>query len=100
VARCKKVMSNGELYGLCIKCPGCDDLHVLHHDGKGKGWTWNGSLELPTFSPSLLVNYSGVDEDTPVRTTCHSFIKDGRIQYLGDCTHALKDQTVDLPEIE
>jgi hypothetical protein len=24
----------------------------------------------------------------------------GRIQFLGDCTHALAGQTVDLPEIQ
>jgi len=30
---------------------------------------------------------------------CHSFIRDGKIQFLGDCTHALAGQTVDLPEL-
>jgi hypothetical protein len=30
---------------------------------------------------------------------CHSFVTDGRIQYLGDCTHAMAGQTVDLPDI-
>lgn len=91
--KCKKVITNEGLYGLCIKCLGCDDFHVLQHNGKGRGWAWNGSLELPTFSPSLRVDYEGT-------ILCHSFIKDGRIQYLGDCTHALKGQTIDLPEIE
>jgi hypothetical protein len=28
---------------------------------------------------------------------CHSFVTDGRIQFLGDCTHALANQTFDLP---
>jgi hypothetical protein len=31
---------------------------------------------------------------------CHSFLVDGQIQFLGDCTHALAGQTVPLPEIE
>ncbi|MNJ76318.1 hypothetical protein D3C77_735750 [compost metagenome] len=31
---------------------------------------------------------------------CHSFVTDGRSQYLTDCTHALAGQTVDLPEWE
>lgn len=31
---------------------------------------------------------------------CHSFIRDGRIEFLSDCTHALAGQTVDLPDIE
>jgi hypothetical protein len=29
---------------------------------------------------------------------CHSFVTDGRIQFLEDCTHELAGQTVDLPE--
>jgi hypothetical protein len=31
---------------------------------------------------------------------CHSFVTDGRIQFLSDSTHALAGQTVDLPEIQ
>jgi hypothetical protein len=31
---------------------------------------------------------------------CHSFIKDGMIQFLDDCTHALAGQTVPLGEFE
>ena len=31
---------------------------------------------------------------------CHSFVTDGRIQFLGDCTHKLAGQTVDLPDWE
>lgn len=31
---------------------------------------------------------------------CHSFIKDGQIQYLDDCTHRLKNQTVPLKPYE
>lgn len=34
------------------------------------------------------------------RKICHSFIKDGMIQFLGDCTHELKGKTVKLPEVE
>jgi hypothetical protein len=28
---------------------------------------------------------------------CHSFVTDGRIQFLGDCTHHPVGQTVPLP---
>ena len=30
----------------------------------------------------------------------HSYVTDGRIQYLSDCTHPLAGQTVDLPDVE
>ncbi len=46
------------------------------------------------FNPSLLC-----DKDTPERR-CHSFVKDGKIQYLKDCWHKLAGQTVDLPDFE
>jgi len=36
--------------------------------------------------------YPGAD------VVCHSFVTDGRIQFLGDCTHTLAGQTVDLPD--
>lgn len=29
-------------------------------------------------------------------TVCHSFVRDGQILFLGDCTHELKNQTVPL----
>jgi hypothetical protein len=31
---------------------------------------------------------------------CHCFIRDGQIQFLLDCTHALAGQTVPLPPID
>jgi hypothetical protein len=59
-------------------------------------WGWNGSVDAPTFTPSILIHYQG--GDNPM--VCHSFVTDGRIQFLGDCTHALAGQTVELPEQE
>lgn len=82
-----------------FRCPGCGLIHVL--DGR---WTFNGSYELPTFGPafdekgkpspySLLVHHGPGGKEV-----CHSYIENGRIQFLGDCTHAMKGQAVDLPE--
>lgn len=30
---------------------------------------------------------------------CHSFVTNGKIQFLNDCTHDLKGQTIELPEL-
>jgi hypothetical protein len=57
-------------------------------------WTFNGNLEKPTFTPSILVTMPIEGEKPKI---CHSFVTDGRIQFLGDCTHALAGKTVDLP---
>ena len=69
-------------------CPGCKAAHGFHVPH----WTFNGSMEAPTFTPSLLCN--GHDP----ATRCHSFVTDGKIQFLGDCHHALAGQTVDVPD--
>lgn len=83
------------------------------------GWTWNNNVDKPTFAPSVLVTSGHYVPDfgTPGRdrcwctynaehphepTTfhcerCHSYVTDGKIQFLGDCTHNLVNQTVDLP---
>ena len=57
-------------------------------------WGWNGSLTAPTFTPSINVWPEGRARWGYPR--CHSFITDGRIQFLGDCEHELAGQTVAL----
>lgn len=74
-------------------CPGCDSPHRVLTDPPEQAWGWNGDLTAPTFTPSVLVTRPGGIPDR-----CHSFVTDGRIQYLTDCTHALAGQTVPLPE--
>lgn len=102
-------------------CPGCDRAHAFWVGvGEGPRWEWNGSADKPTFSPSLLVRGrtltpKGLEAwqawhaaGKPPRaegtvwdaeeTVCHSFVTGGMIQFLGDCTHDLKGQTVPIPE--
>lgn len=97
---------------LMFECPGCEMAHQVYVTGPTT-WAWNGSYEKPTFTPSILV--TGVKplteeqyatyletqvlpEPEPLR--CHSFVTDGRIQFLSDCTHKLANSTVDLPDCE
>lgn len=88
---------------LRFHCPGCNSHHHVQHGSEiGPNWGWNGSLEKPTFTPSVLVTYEGSDAGTngAPPAVCHSFVTDGRIQFLGDCTHAMAGQTLDLPAVE
>ena len=87
-------------------CPGCGALHApcvragsvdTRAAGLGPVWGWNGSMDAPTFTPSLLVRWPGGRGASTVDEVCHSFITDGHIQFLGDCTHALAGQTVSIP---
>lgn len=89
--------SGGEDWGECwaFHCPGCGYDHPFHVGGDAKAhpqWTFNGSMEKPTFAPSLVVA-----KDDPKRR-CHIFMREGMIQFLADCWHALKGQTVECPD--
>jgi len=59
-------------------------------------WTFNGDVEKPTIHPSIHVWHK--DKKGNKTTTCHSFVTEGKIQYLNDCIHDLKGQTIDLPD--
>jgi hypothetical protein len=73
---------------IVIFCPGCKQSHYF--DGR---WQFNGNLQLPSFSPSLNWNF----EDP--QHACHSWVTNGKIQFLQDSFHSLKGQTVDLPPV-
>jgi hypothetical protein len=79
-----------------FECPGCGCCHRVRVQGPEPVWWWNRSLERPTFTPSLRVRWG----DVKGNQTCHSFITDGRIMFLNDCTHVLAGQTMDLPDLE
>jgi hypothetical protein len=90
--------------GMAIfECPGCGESHGIPVRGDHV-WGWNGSVESPTFTPSILVRYpanpNAIEEFKEWRAErrCHSFVTDGRIQFLDDCTHSLSGKTVDLPD--
>jgi hypothetical protein len=81
-------------------CPGCDEAHGCRVQvGTGVRpnaavWDWNQDRDSPTFRPSLLVHLDGRDGTKK----CHLFVTAGKIQYLEDCWHHLKGQTVAIPE--
>lgn len=103
-------------------CPGCKckhDVNVMPGTPRPL-WTWNDSYTAPTLAPSVHVKtghyVTGAepsvceycirdrDEDPKYNfkscTVCHSFVREGKIEFLTDCTHELAGQTVDLPELE
>lgn len=82
--------------GYWAYCPGCRFRHFINvADNKKPRWSFSGSLDCPTFSPSLLVRYPYALE----QRVCHSFIVNGQWQFLADCTHALAGQTVDMVDV-
>lgn len=109
-------------YHLKFWCPGCQEAHVIGVRPEAvdnPAWNWNGNVERPTFSPSILIRsghyaahykagdpcwctYDKEHQEDPSGfkcVVCHSFVTDGHIQFLGDCTHELVGRTVELPDI-
>lgn len=116
-AKVKRWEGGGQA-GFTFFCPGCRDRHSLRTEG-GASWTFNGDVERPVFTPSVLVTSLQLVRDDAGRWTgdlvldakgeplplrCHSFVgcggaRPGQIIFLADCTHALAGKTVELPQL-
>jgi hypothetical protein len=100
--RIERLENSGTEY-VSFKCPGCREDHTLPVTGP-RAWGFNGDLDRPTLTPSILCRYHAFNEKTEkydqLESTCHSFVRNGEIQFLSDCSHALKGQTVSLKDIE
>ena len=83
-------------------CPACDEMHPLPD-----GWSFDGNLASPTFSPSFkhtgarfpLYTEEGVGEGEKFSWICHYIITAGKVAYCGDCSHDMKDVTIDMPDL-
>lgn len=62
-------------------------------------WDFNGDINNPTFTPSLLNRTGSFAEPTYIDppdippTRCHLFVTNGVINYCGDCTHEYNGKT-------
>lgn len=77
---------------LSFFCPGCELMHTIKVNGL-HSWGWDGRVEDPTFSPSILVTGG----EGGIR--CHSFVTAGVIRFLADCSHRLAGQQVPMPPL-
>lgn len=101
------------IVGGFVECEAADATHIkLHMPGplpnrmlpvitKGNrrgtpNWTWNGDTERPTLKPSILTQ----GEDEHGKHRCHTFVTDGKVQFLADCSHEFANQTLDLLDVE
>jgi len=58
------------------------------HHPYDQRWKFNGDFENPTFRESMLIKRENY--------VCHSYVTNGKMEYLGDCTHELRGKTVPL----
>ena len=80
----RRKTQNGFIY--IFWCPGCNEQHTF--DVRPGEWEFNGNWDNPSFSPSLNL--------LPQGGRCHLFLKDGIIDFLGDCNHHLNNQKIPL----
>lgn len=69
-------------------CPACKTKHAIN-----VSWNITGSDDCPTVNPSVLTTMP------PTDYRCHLFIRNGKIEYCGDCSHDMKGKTVDMEDI-
>lgn len=84
---------------LSALCPACGFEHTFRVDLDGHGnyesdvWSFNGDYDKPTFSPSMGSNTHKLYDHHPI---CHSFLREGVWEFLGDCTHEMANQHVPM----
>lgn len=89
-------VTDGDERYQCLKfvCPGCvaggrdneTGLHLLPVNcaTHTPSWTFDGNLEAPTLSPSILTKGG-----PGMSKRCHSFLEHGLFRFLTDSTHPL-----------
>jgi hypothetical protein len=105
MAKLKPMKREGEIVSHRFECPGCNGgWHNIPTSPKyyvnepiRDVWEFNGDIESPTFSPSVLLHSQYSDKPDYI---CHSFVRNGQIEFLSDCTHQFSGKTIPLPEID
>jgi hypothetical protein len=84
-------LADGRLYGYGFYCPACQELHHYYVAIFQPLWSFNGSMDRPSFSPSLrMLRGNG----------CHLYVTDGQISYCGDSRHAFAGKVVPMVEYD
>lgn len=76
--------------GWWFYCPGCKAGHAF-----GGGWRRSGTLDRPTFAPSLVTFIDGREGGR----VCHLFVRGGQIEFLSDSWHELAGKTVPMEPV-
>ena len=96
-----KLYDGNKYPGLYVfECPGCGCLHFVQTGQPTRFlnivWGFNGDLDKPTVTPSILITSSWQGKE---ESRCHSFVRNGNIEFLNDCTHEMAGKTVELKDI-
>ncbi len=67
-------------------CPACHETHSFDVGEGDDKWRFNGDMDKPSFFPSLRYD------------KCHLILRQGIIEYCGDCLHGYRNMDVSLKE--
>jgi hypothetical protein len=92
----REMCAVGDATHVIINLPGPTGLLALPVILKGTRdgticWTWNGDTELPTLRPSVLNQRKD--------HRCHTWVNDGKAQFLDDSNHEHTGKTLDLLDV-
>lgn len=80
---------------LMLNLPGPLTIRILPTSLKNQNaqnWFWNGNCIKPTLTPSI--------GSRAGKHFCHSFVTDGQVKFLNDCSHEYAGQTLNLLELK
>lgn len=94
-------------------CPGCEEVHFIRTSNGPPCWAFNQNVDRPSFAPSVKITgvqtvvengrWTGEWKRGPdgkaLPCCCHYFLTDGVLIFQNDCTHQLKGQRVQLPDL-
>jgi len=115
----KAILSETNPTHVGFYCEGCKHMHYVNTAPQQSGplWGFNGDLESPTLTPSVLnrtghycqgqkqppdcwnCNDAAANGYEGMCSVCHIFVTDGMIEYLSDCTHHMAGKKVPLKDL-
>lgn len=91
------IMEDNGVKTAMLYMPGLPCPVMINVSGPRPAWAWNGDAFNPTFSPSILTKLPWGEDQRQIRN--HVFVRNGMIEYLGDCTHEYAGKTMELPRL-
>lgn len=78
-------------------CSACKHCHTFYIQCNNHTWTFDGNVNSPTFSPSMLEYYTQKNGER--KTLCHYILTSEVMNYCGDSPHELSGKSVPLEDI-
>lgn len=91
------ILDNKGQKSAMLYMPGLPCPVQINVTGPHPVWGWNEDVYNPTFTPSILTRLPWGEERKEICN--HVFVRNGKIQYLGDCSHEYAGKTIDLPRL-